>query len=130
MAWTEEKRNLVIAEYVDTMQNEYETDEERAASTMEVVAELAEKHGETVNGVRNVLTKADVYIRKQAATKASTASSGGTAKRINKADALQELQNTIGSIDPELVDAELISKLTGKVAAYFTGILVTVLSKE
>lgn len=126
MAWTDDKREAVIAEYQEIMNDQYETDAERAGATVEVVAQLAEKYGETVNGVRNVLNRAQVYIKK-AATASASSSSGSTtgAKRINKADALQELKNVIAGVDPALVDDEIISKLTGKVAAYFTGILLT-----
>ena len=51
MAWTDDKRNAVITSYVDTMEKEYDNDEDRAKSSMEVVKELAEVHGESPNGV-------------------------------------------------------------------------------
>lgn len=121
MAWTDEKREAVIAEYQDTMQNEYDTDAKREAATVEVVKELAEKYEETVNGVRNVLNRAGVYIKKSAATASKTGTTG--AKRVSKADALQELKNTIAAIDPSLVNEDLIDKLTGVTASYFVGIL-------
>lgn len=121
MAWTDEKKKLVIAEYVDTMTNEYDTDEARAAATTEVCAELATIHGETPNGVISILNRAEVYIKKSAVRKTAT-KAGGTSTRVNKAEALQELTNLIKTIDAEVND-EIISKLTGKAALYFAGVI-------
>jgi len=123
MAWTDEKRKAVIASYTDTMENEYDNDEARALATTEVAAELAEIHGESVNGVINILSRAKVLIKKSAVVKTKTAATGGTSTRVNKAEALQELTSVIESIDPGNVDAEIISKLTGKAALYFTSVL-------
>jgi hypothetical protein len=124
MAWDDVKRAAVIEEYQDTMANEYATDQERAAATIEVVKELADKYEETVNGVRNTLSRAGVYIKKGTAVTESKTST--TTKRISKADALQELKNVIAAIDPALVDADIIDKLTGKEAAYFVSVLTAV----
>jgi hypothetical protein len=55
MAWTDEKRKLVVDSYVTTMETEYTTDEDRAKSSVEVVKDLADTHGETPNGVRQML---------------------------------------------------------------------------
>lgn len=122
MAWSDTKRETVIAEYQDIMANEYDTDAKREAATVEVVKELAEKYEETVNGVRNVLNRAGVYIKKAAA--GSTKAGATSTKRVSKADALQELKNTIAAIDPSLVNEDLIDKMTGVTAAYITSILV------
>jgi hypothetical protein len=123
MAWTDEKRKAVIEAYTDTMKNEYDTDEARAAATTEVCAELAEIHGESTNGVITILNKAKVYIKKSAVRKPAATKEGGTTTRVNKAEALQELTNLIKTIDPEGVDEEIISKLTGKAALYFAGVI-------
>lgn len=126
MAWTTEKKQECIEAYKKAMA-EYATDELRAQHTTEVVADLAEEFGETVNGVRTILARAEVYYKKAPATKAATAKATATGegtKRINKADAIAELTNTIAAIDPDLVDEEVLSKLTGKAAAYFVSILI------
>lgn len=123
MAWTDEKKQKVIEQYEDIMKNEYDSDEGRAAATIEVVKQLAEEHGEAVNGVRIMLSKAGVYIKAATKKPATKSESGGT-KRVNKAEALQELKNIINSQGKE-VDEEIISKLTGKAAQYFAGILAT-----
>ena len=125
MAWTTEKKQECIEAYKKIMA-ELATDELRAQHTTEVVADLAEEFGETVNGVRTILARAEVYYKKAPATKAATAKAAATGegtKRINKADAIAELTNTIAAIDPDLVDQEVLSKLTGKAAAYFISIL-------
>lgn len=127
MAWTDDKRAAVIAEYTNTMATEYDNDADRSAASLEVVKELGEKHGEAPNGVRTILMKAGVYIKKDATAAAvaatKTNATGGT-KRISKDDAIQTLTNQIGAIDPALIDAEILSKLTGKAAAYFSTILM------
>lgn len=123
MAWTDEKRALVISEYKDIMANEYDSDETRAAASVEVVKELAETHGETSNGVRMILSKDGCYIKKATVTKTTTKE--GTTKRINKAEAIQTLKDLISGIDPALVDNEILDKLTGKAANYFSSILQT-----
>ena len=120
MAWTDEKRQLVIEQYNEIMQNEYNNDEDRAAASVEVVKELAEIHGETPNGVRLILSKAGAYIKQTKAKKATESKSGGT--RISKADAIQILTAMIESVGAE-VDEEILSKLTGKAAAYLTTVL-------
>ena len=122
MAWTEDKKALVASEYSDIMANNYATDEERANATVEIVAELAEKHGEAPNGVRTILNRANVYIKKVAAPKAAATTAAGGTKRVNKAEAIKALTDVI-ELSGGTADDEILSKLTGKAALYFTGIL-------
>ena len=125
MAWTQEKRDAVIAKYVETMENEYDTDEARAAASIEVVEELAAEIGETVNGTRAILSRAKVYIKKSTVVTATKAA-GSTSKRVNKAEAIQNLKDVIVMLsnnDTESLDNEILDKLTGKAAMYFTGVL-------
>lgn len=127
MAWTDTKRAEVVAEYSNIMATEYDNDAARAAASLEVVKELADKHEESANGVRMVLMKAGVYVKKGdpvAAAKATSGTSTTGTKRISKEDAIQTLTNQIGAIDPALIDAEILSKLTGKAAAYFSSVLM------
>jgi hypothetical protein len=67
-------------------------------TSMEIVKEVAEELGESPNGVRMILTKAGVYVT--------------------------FLTSTISDAGQE-VDAQIISKLTGKAAVYFAGIIET-----
>ncbi len=119
MAWTDEKKQQVIAKYVEVME-QYETPELKAKHSTAEVASIAEEFSEQPNGVRTILTKAGVYIRKAPTPAAST--SGG-AKKVNKAEAIQELKNLITSIEGAPVDEAIIDKLTGKAAVYFAEVL-------
>ena len=113
MPWTDEKKTEVIEAY----ENANPTPE----SSMEIVAEIAEEHGESPNGVRMVLTKAGVYVKKAPATKsASSGSTGGG--RVSKAAAIESLTAAISDAGQE-VDDEIVSKLTGKAAMYFAGLI-------
>lgn len=128
MAWTDEKKEAVVNEYKEIMETQFADDKERGDATIEVVKQLAEKHGETTNGTRMILTKAGVYIKK---TPTATAkASGSSGKRVNKAEAIQTLKNSISAIDPELVDEDILEKLTGKAANYFVSVLNTAPTKE
>lgn len=129
MAWTDQKRAEVIAEYTQIMTEQFTDDTERAANSIEVVKQLATKHGESANGVRMILQKAEVYIKKEATTSTRAVKTGEAgAKRINKVEAIQDLKNAISAIDPQLLDDDILDKLTGKAAAYFASLLT--MSKE
>jgi|DEB0MinimDraft_12_1074336.scaffolds.fasta_scaffold66325_2 hypothetical protein len=127
MAWTDEKRKLVVDSYVTTMETEYTTDEDRAKSSVEVVKDLADTHGETPNGVRQMLSSAGVYIKATPAKSKSTTPATGTGgTRVNKAEAIQTLRNLIlqATESPESLDEDILGKMTGKAAQYFAGILL------
>ena len=86
----------------------------------DTVKEIAEELSESPNGVRMILTKAGVYVKKAQATGNGGASSGGS--RVSKQAAQDAL--TAAIIDKGLtVDEDIISKLTGKAAQYFAGLL-------
>lgn len=118
MAWDDKKRAEVIAAYKDanpTPQN-----------SAEIVKELAEKFEESPNGVRMILTRAGVYVTKDATAPAATGktSTTGEAKqpRVSKEAqhaALKEQLERVGAS----VDNDIIDKMTGKAAAYFVEIL-------
>jgi hypothetical protein len=68
-----------------------------------------------------ILTKAGVYVKKTPAAKASGgASTGGT--RVSKQAAQDALTAAITDAGQE-VDEDVVSKLTGKAAQYFTKVL-------
>ena len=64
MAWTDEKKAEVI--------EAYEAQNPTPENSMEIVAEIAEEFDESPNGVRMVLTKAGVYVKKAPAAKAAS----------------------------------------------------------
>ena len=117
MAWTDEKKAEVI--------EAYESQNPTPENSMEIVKDIAEEFEESPNGVRMVLTKAGVYVKKAPATgaKSSGGSTGGT--RVSKAAAIESLTAAISDAGQE-VDEEILSKLTGKAAMYFTTVITAV----
>ena len=113
--WNDELKAKVIKMYQDA--------EPTPENSVETVASIAEELGEdyTTNGVRIILSRAEVYIKKADAKK-STTTKDGASKRINKADAVTSLNEAIEAqgLEP---DSDIISKLTGKAAAYFSEII-------
>ena len=113
MAWTDESK----AEAVEM----YTASEPTPDTSMEVVKEIADELGESPNGVRMILTRAGVYVKKTPASKStSTGSTGGG--RVSKADAQDALSAALSDAGME-VDNSIVSKLTGKAAVYITGIV-------
>jgi len=112
MAWTQEQKDEVIAEYLAA--------EPTPETSMEIVKEVAENHDQSPNGVRMILTKADVYIKKGPSPSKGSNGKGGT--RVSKADSQKALSDAIDAAG-ESPDEEIISKLTGKAAIYFTEVI-------
>ena len=111
--WTDELKQEVVEAYLE--QNP------TPESTMEIVKQLAEDFDKTPNGVRMVLTRAGVYVKKTVAAASASSSSGGS-KRINKAEAIDGLKKAIRDGGKE-VDDDICDRLTGKAAVYITGLL-------
>ena len=117
MAWDDEKKAAVI--------EAYEKAEPTPETSMEIVKEIAEEYEESPNGVRMILTKAGVYVKKTPAAggEKKAASTGGT--RVSKAAAAEALSAAISDAGQE-VDEEIVSKLTGKAAQYFTTVITAI----
>jgi hypothetical protein len=115
MSWDDDKK----AEAVKM----YEAAEPTAETSMEVVKTVADELGESPNGVRMILTKAGVYIKKTPA-KAAASKSATTTTRVSKAAAQEALTAAITD-SGKVADEEIISKLTGKAAQYFTTLLTS-----
>ena len=113
MAWTDESKEQAVEMYQDA--------EPTPETSMEIVKDIAEELGESPNGVRMILTKAGVYVRKTPAAKSSGGGSTGGG-RVSVADAQDKLTSVLGDAGQE-VDAAIISKLTGKAANYFATII-------
>ena len=112
MAWDDEKKEQVI--------NMYEAENPTPETSMEIVKDIADEVGESPNGVRMILSKAGVYVKKDATSNGSA--SKPTSTRVSK----QESQDTLAAAiiaRGHLVDQDIVSKLTGKAAIYFTGLL-------
>ncbi len=117
MAWDDDKKASAIQMYQES--------DPTSDNSMEIVNSIAEELHESPNGVRMILTKAGVYVKKTAATggtKSSASSAKETGTRVSKEAAHNRLIMAINDVGGE-VDNELIGKLTGKAALYFAGIL-------
>jgi hypothetical protein len=113
VAWTDEKKQ----EAVDM----YTAEEPTPENSMEIVKDIADQLEESPNGVRMILTKAGVYVRKTPAPSGGS-SSGGGGGRVSVADAQAAVTSALSDAGQE-VDAAIISKLTGKAANYFATII-------
>jgi hypothetical protein len=111
MAWTDEKRAEVVAQY--------EGADPTPETSMEIVKEIADDVGESPNGVRMILTKAGVYVKKDTTSKTT---SGSTGKRVSKVAAHAKLFAEITSAGQE-PDMEIIGKMTGKAAEYLSDVI-------
>jgi hypothetical protein len=118
MAWDDAKKAKAVKMYSDANPT--------PDNSMEIVKEIADALEESPNGVRMILTKADVYVKKADAK----ASAGNTAKaseggaRVSKEGAHARLTAAINTIGGTVND-EIISKLTGKAAIYIAELLET-----
>ena len=112
MAWTDESKQEAVEMYLEQ--------EPTPETSMEIVKDIADHLGESPNGVRMILTKAGVYVKKSPATGAAK-SSGGSA-RVSKADAAEALKGALSDAGQE-IDDDIIDKLTGKASVYFTGVI-------
>ena len=109
--WTDESKAQAVEMYT--------AEEPTPENSMEIVKMIAEELGESPNGVRMILTKAGVYVKKTPAVKSSGGTGGG---RVNVAAAQDELSKAISDMGEE-ADMAIISKLTGKAAMYFVGLI-------
>jgi len=117
MAWDDAKKAKAIDLYTKAGPT--------AENTMEILAEIADELEESVNGVRMILVKADVYVKKDPAASTGGESKSKTTKtastRVSKEDAQAQLVAAIENAGKD-VDSDIISKLTGKAAIYFAGL--------
>ena len=112
MAWTDESKEQAVEMYT--------AEEPTPENSMEIVKNIAEELGESPNGVRMILTKAGVYVKKTPAVKSSSGGTGGG--RVNVAAAQEGLTKAIADAGEE-ADGAIVSKLTGKAAVYFTNLI-------
>ena len=119
VAWDDDKKAQAVSLYEEA--------EPTPETSMEIVKDIAEELDESPNGVRMILTKAGVYVKKTPAAKSSggTTSGGGGGTRVSKAAAAEALIAALGDAGQD-VDEEIISKLTGKASQYFTSIITKI----
>jgi transposase-like protein len=110
--WDDEKK----AQAVEMYQEREPTPE----NSTELVKEIAEEMGMSANGVRMILSKAGVYIKKTAGSSNGEKKSTGT--KVSKEEAHARLVRAIEAPGGN-ADSDIVSKLTGKAALYFAEIL-------
>ena len=113
MAWTDESKAEAVNLYTDANAT--------PETSMEIVKDIADQLGESPNGVRMILTRASVYVKKTPATSSAKSSNGG-GSRVSKADAQQTLKDALSDAGQDS-DGDIIDKLTGKAAVYFAGVI-------
>ena len=116
MAWDDDKKAQAVSMYEEAQPT--------PETSMEIVKDIAEELDESPNGVRMILTKAGVYVKKTPAAKSSGGSTGGST-RVSKAAAAEALIAALGDAGQE-VDEEIIGKLTGKASQYFTKVITAI----
>ena len=114
MAWDDDKKAAVIAAY--------EEQNPTPENSMEIVKEIADEYEESPNGVRMILSKAGVYVKKTPAASGSGTSSGGGSSRVSKAAAQEALVAVLTDVGAE-IDNDIVEKLTGKAAQYFADVI-------
>jgi len=118
MAWDDDKKAQAV--------EMYEEQDPTPETSMEIVKAIAEELDESPNGVRMILTKAGVYVKKSPASGSKPSSSNGTGGgRVSKAAAQEALIAALSDAGQE-VDEDVVSKLTGKAAQYFAGIITAI----
>lgn len=118
MAWTEDQKKQAI--------EAYKAGEPTPENSTELIKEIADDMEQSPNGLRMILVQAGVYVKKDASTstdkKGTTAKTGDKAPRVSKEDQIAALRVAIEEKGAK-VDDEILSKMTGKAAAYFIEVL-------
>lgn len=115
MAWDDDKKAQAVSMY--------EEQEPTPETSMEIVKDIAEELDESPNGVRMILTKAGVYVKKSPATNGGGGSTGGG--RVSKQAMQEELIAAITDAG-QAVDNDIIDKLSGKAAQYLAGVITAI----
>ena len=116
-----------MAEWTDELKQEaielYTKQGPTSETSMDIVTSVAETMNQSVNGVRMILSKAGVYVKKDSGTKTKAATaSKETSTRVSKEDAHAQLVVAIEALG-ETADMEIVSKLTGKAAIYLAAVM-------
>lgn len=117
--WTDELKASVI--------EKYEGAGPTPENSTEIIKDIAEEIEMSPNGVRMVLVQAGVYVKKDpaaggSASKTKTAAAGDKPARVSKESAIADLTAAIEE-KGAAVDADILSKLTGKAAVYFLSVI-------
>ena len=106
MAWDEDKKQQAV--------DMYTAEDATPETSMEIVKDIAEELGESPNGVRMILTRAGVYVRKNPVSGSAGSTGGG---RVSKAECHQKLSDAVSNLGGSL-DMSIIDKISGKAAKH------------
>ncbi|NBW10526.1 MAG: hypothetical protein EBR82_21120 [Caulobacteraceae bacterium] len=116
-SWTDELKAKVI--------KMYEQADPTPESSTEICKDIAEEIEMSPNGVRMVLVQAGVYVKKDpsaGSAKTTKSASESGSKRVSKETSIAELKAAITAKGGP-IDDDILGKLTGKAAIYFTQVL-------
>jgi hypothetical protein len=115
-SWTDELKSKVILMYKEA--------EPTPENSTEIIKDIAEEIEMSPNGVRMVLVQAGAYVKKDpsSSNKTTKSASGEGSKRVSKESSINDLRAVITKIGAS-IDEDILSKLTGKAAVYFTSVL-------
>lgn len=121
--WSDEEKQEVITAYTDANPT--------PETSTEIIRGLAEDFDKTANGIRMILVKAEVYVKKAQAsgTSSNAAATGDKPARVSKSDSQDALTAIIESNGLE-ADPAIIEKLTGKAAQYLADIMTKISERE
>ncbi len=109
-----------------TIIDKYLAAEPTPETSTEIVKEIAEELDQSPNKVRMLLVNAQVYVKKDATSSSKEGTAKKTAgegtKRVSKESQIAALKAAIVA-KGATVDDDILDKLTGKAAAYFTTVL-------
>lgn len=117
MAWDDDKKAQAVSMY--------EEQEPTPETSMEIVKDIAEELDESPNGVRMILTKAGVYVKKSPAASNGGGGSTNGGGRVSKQAMQEELIAAISDAG-QTVDNDIIDKLSGKAAQYLAGVITAI----
>jgi transposase-like protein len=116
VAWTDESKQQAIDLYTEQ--------EPTPETSMEVVKDIADELGESPNGVRMILTRAGVYVKKNPSRSGSSNGSTGGG-RVSKEAMHNELKSAIQDAGQE-ADDDIIGRLSGKAAQYIAKVITAI----
>lgn len=109
-----------------TIIDKYLAAEPTPETSTEIVKEIAEELDQSPNKVRMLLVNAQVYVKKDATSTSKEGTAKKTAgegtKRVSKESQIAALRGAI-SAKGAIVDDDILDKLTGKAATYFTTVI-------
>lgn len=114
--WTPELKADVIKKYTEA--------EPTADTSTEIIKDIADELELSPNGVRMMLIQAKVYVKKAEPAGKTTGDkkTGEGTKRVSKESAIADLKAAIEE-KGATADDDILSKLTGKAAVYFLGVI-------